>query len=238
MALKVNPADNITTKGFAFEDFSKWISTYEKYEKAISRQRLFNKSLCWALFRVWLNDFLQSSNEDYLIGAAGYFCDVDDSYCNMAVRYLDDYHAAISHMKSTKDKTKGIMFDFRDYRHFFVCVKCCLCGEYITKNINGSFEHICVSCRTDFLTKEKAKVSQHIARTSDQDNPNKLTLPQWISILEENSYRCVYCGADYEELDHVYPVSKGGLTTKDNCVPSCASCNRSKSANLIEVNYD
>jgi 5-methylcytosine-specific restriction endonuclease McrA len=48
--------------------------------------------------------------------------------------------------------------------------------------------------------------------------------------------KCVYCEKHlpYEEAtkDHVIPVSKGGLTTWENCVLSCHPCNFKK-ANLL-----
>lgn len=41
---------------------------------------------------------------------------------------------------------------------------------------------------------------------------------------------CVYCGGDYEDVDHVMPVKLGGLDTKENLVPSCSRCNKKKNA--------
>lgn len=41
---------------------------------------------------------------------------------------------------------------------------------------------------------------------------------------------CVYCGSDYEDIDHVFPVKLGGLDIKENLVPSCSRCNKIKSA--------
>ena len=43
---------------------------------------------------------------------------------------------------------------------------------------------------------------------------------------------CHYChrqvGADALTLDHVIPRSRGGRTTRGNCVPACHECNASK----------
>jgi len=50
-------------------------------------------------------------------------------------------------------------------------------------------------------------------------------------------FKCQYCGEvyDYDELtiDHVIPRSKGGLTTWENTVTSCKSCNYKKGDRLI-----
>ncbi len=40
---------------------------------------------------------------------------------------------------------------------------------------------------------------------------------------------CIYCGKKSESIDHIEPLSKGGLSITKNCVPACLSCNGSKS---------
>jgi len=40
--------------------------------------------------------------------------------------------------------------------------------------------------------------------------------------------RCAYCFGPYEELDHLYPLSKGGAHSLENLAPSCRRCNRRK----------
>ena len=39
-------------------------------------------------------------------------------------------------------------------------------------------------------------------------------------------YLCWICGKDYEEIDHVIPVSKGGTNWPANLRPICKKCNR------------
>ena len=46
---------------------------------------------------------------------------------------------------------------------------------------------------------------------------------------------CAYCGcAGDMEIEHVVPISRGGAHDISNIVPACASCNRSKSAHIME----
>ena len=40
------------------------------------------------------------------------------------------------------------------------------------------------------------------------------------------------------EIDHIVPLSKGGLTSRDNLQTLCWRCNRSKSDNIDLSNYD
>jgi hypothetical protein len=44
---------------------------------------------------------------------------------------------------------------------------------------------------------------------------------------------CVYCGAEAETVDHVWPAGRGGPESVDNLVPACRRCNRSKRAALL-----
>jgi len=44
---------------------------------------------------------------------------------------------------------------------------------------------------------------------------------------------CIYCGAKAEHLEHVIPLSRGGLHSIGNLAPACAKCNLSKGAKLI-----
>lgn len=58
-------------------------------------------------------------------------------------------------------------------------------------------------------------------------------------IKERDGFACKKCGASVEkepnlllEIDHIIPVSKGGLTTEDNLQTLCWRCNRSKGAKI------
>lgn len=58
-------------------------------------------------------------------------------------------------------------------------------------------------------------------------------------IKERDHFTCQKCGVSLEqephlllEIDHIIPVSKGGLTTEDNLQTLCWRCNRSKGAKI------
>jgi len=49
-------------------------------------------------------------------------------------------------------------------------------------------------------------------------------------VLRRDNYTCQYCGSHkHLTLDHVIPVSRGGLHTWDNVVTACERCNQRKS---------
>ena len=57
-------------------------------------------------------------------------------------------------------------------------------------------------------------------------------------VFKRDGFECAYCGATPPsvilELDHVTPISQGGLTEIDNLVTACFSCNRGKANILLD----
>lgn len=53
------------------------------------------------------------------------------------------------------------------------------------------------------------------------------------AILARDGFRCQYCGsAHHLTIDHIIPRSRGGLTSWENVITSCAPCNVRKGACL------
>src|SRR4249919_3869412 len=53
------------------------------------------------------------------------------------------------------------------------------------------------------------------------------------AVFARDNWTCQYCGSRSNlTVDHVIPRSKGGLSTWDNIVASCAPCNRRKADRL------
>ena len=55
-----------------------------------------------------------------------------------------------------------------------------------------------------------------------------------VKALTRDDYTCRYCGGDADCVDHVVPVSQGGLDTLDNAVAACTECNSAKGARTPE----
>lgn len=68
-------------------------------------------------------------------------------------------------------------------------------------------------------------------RAADRER-KKLTPELRSAVLERDGYVCVYCGDTPDEfhIDHVIPVSRGGMTEFENLAASCPCCNLSKHA--------
>lgn len=63
-----------------------------------------------------------------------------------------------------------------------------------------------------------------------------LTAAQWLETLKRAHYRCYYCKKKRPlTMDHVIPLSKGGLHTQENVVPACRECNSSKRDQILTL---
>ena len=65
---------------------------------------------------------------------------------------------------------------------------------------------------------------------------NKISAIIRAEVLERDGSRCRYCNDENGpfHIDHVFPVSKGGLDVIDNLVVACVPCNLSKSDKTLE----
>jgi 5-methylcytosine-specific restriction endonuclease McrA len=62
-----------------------------------------------------------------------------------------------------------------------------------------------------------------------------LTVADWKLVLEVYGSACLACGdADKVTIDHVVPISHGGLNTIENVQPLCSYCNTSKGARVVD----
>jgi 5-methylcytosine-specific restriction endonuclease McrA len=121
--------------------------------------------------------------------------------------------------------------------------------------LNATFEpiNVCTVRRaTVLLLKEKAEVIErgdtelHWARGA-LPRPHVIRLRTYVrvprdphrrkitrrAVFARDQWECQYCGARAAlTVDHVIPRSKGGGSTWDNIVASCAPCNRRKGDRL------
>lgn len=57
-------------------------------------------------------------------------------------------------------------------------------------------------------------------------------------VLVRDNFTCAYCGNYADTIDHVIPRKDGGLSTYDNCVAACKSCNHKKGhKSLTQMNW-
>jgi 5-methylcytosine-specific restriction endonuclease McrA len=90
---------------------------------------------------------------------------------------------------------------------------------------------------------EKAKLGRRLHRRNKRKMgiASKITIPQWNEILEFYNHTCQLChkpaGDEQLTIDHIIPISKGGLHTWQNLWPAHHSCNSGKHAKLVDLPY-
>ncbi len=53
------------------------------------------------------------------------------------------------------------------------------------------------------------------------------------ALMHRDRFRCAYCGAKADTVDHVVPRSRGGEHSWENCVAACSTCNHRKADKLL-----
>lgn len=126
--------------------------------------------------------------------------------------------------------------------------RCVFCGQFkeitefpkngVDKHGNPVYRQDCKVCynirRNENRTKKKHNDFIGSQKRRGEDNLN-FSHQEWKECVIFFSGECAYCGSTPRKgqrltRDHLLPVSQGGLTTQDNIVPACSSCNSSKGA--------
>lgn len=68
------------------------------------------------------------------------------------------------------------------------------------------------------------------ALRSQVSPPDALSI-EYLSIIKNDP--CSYCGAAFQEADHIVPLAGGGTNAWDNFTASCTTCNRVKNARSL-----
>lgn len=81
------------------------------------------------------------------------------------------------------------------------------------------------------LLKEMKRAAE--SRTAAQVQRNLVSDSLRYDVMKRDGFRCVLCGRDASDgvklhVDHIIPVSKGGLSTMENLRTLCEDCNRGK----------
>ncbi|WP_412125909.1 HNH endonuclease [Streptomyces platensis] len=104
---------------------------------------------------------------------------------------------------------------------------CSLCGKPFKWR---GMVSVCMPCRwrtdPEFRGMKIAASRAHRARKAGAAVLGPVSTAVQAAILAVGT--CVYCDGPAEELDHVWPLAKGGLHHESNLVPACGPCNKTK----------
>lgn len=138
------------------------------------------------------------------------------------------------YVKVTYTSPQGRNSYYRDYTYYQQSI------ENIVKSIDYE-KQIAAEKEKYEREKREERERQKALRPAKQIERSKLTKKLRYEILERDHYKCVICGRSAEDgvilhVDHIIPVSKGGLTVPENLRTLCADCNLGKSDTLPKAN--
>lgn len=92
--------------------------------------------------------------------------------------------------------------------------------------------------RAGFESAQAARARQSTVQARRQRERSLMTAGMRMNILRRDNFRCRMCGSSAADgislhVDHIVPVSRGGLTLSENLQVLCNSCNLGKSNKFI-----
>lgn len=96
--------------------------------------------------------------------------------------------------------------------------------------------HVLRTDRETYLTRKSLVQGKRRALKYDNPGYEAFTYEQWLDVLVACDFRCTYCNSQPHRLqmDHVFPLAKGGPHCLSNVTPACARCNQSKHDSTLE----
>ena len=156
--------------------------------------------------------------------------------------YLDNYERITKkHEQYRENNREQLKENQRRYRKDYPERARGCCKKYYENNSESLKKSVKEYSKTENGKANNQRKSTK-RRVREKEIINTLTAKEWIDILSEYNYQCVYCGVKFNknikpERDHVIPISKGGNNIKENIVPACRSCNSIKGSNNLTSKF-
>ncbi len=91
----------------------------------------------------------------------------------------------------------------------------------------------------EYKLRYRLMVHRRRERFNANGETGRISVSDIQDIFKRDNYSCLKCGSlEYLTLDHILPVSKGGISSKDNLQTLCRSCNSSKSTKTMDYRKD
>lgn len=154
--------------------------------------------------------------------------------CNRLIPIQSAYR--LQHRKTIKTVQASYSIDYSVPGAYCIhCVKQAVekqfssCQECAKKTADTIYGY-CYDC-APIAKAYNIQVSSHLERARKANVPATLTLRQWARTVAYFKGKCAYCRSrPFQVLEHFIPISLGGGTTEDNCIPACQKCNSKKAA--------
>lgn len=120
----------------------------------------------------------------------------------------------------------------------FELVECISCGSLSTKRRMGGMK-ACKSCRNGGRRRENREMRMAVqsARASNlrSEGAGSILPGQILGRFAMFGWKCWICGSPAEAVDHIFPLSKGGLNVAANIRPCCRPCNSRKGGRMYSL---
>lgn len=132
---------------------------------------------------------------------------------------------------------------------FYTCVTDVTANSIIAREaravwcIKGEVSHLSHLSQGDNMANEYLWIERIIYEEEEQKKKDIKKVRAGVTkgirqaVIERDKYTCQLCGASYHvflEVDHKIPVSKGGTSDIENLWTLCQTCNRKKSAKILQ----
>lgn len=148
-----------------------------------------------------------------------------------AAPYVDTVNVLSQEPLSSFNRYRALVLD-TSYRPIdIVPWQRAICLDLFDKvDVLEYYDALVHSARAEFMIPAVLRVRMYVQR----DNRGKISLTKRNLLLRDNS-TCQYCGAITDlTVDHITPVSKGGLWEWSNLVTACNTCNGRKGSKTLK----
>lgn len=118
-------------------------------------------------------------------------------------------------------------------------VMCCV--EYVSPQGRNHYRKTDVFTADDILDEIKRQKNERSYRSTEawrrKAERSRVTPAVRYRIMQRDGFRCCVCGGSAKEgvsleVDHIIPISKGGISDEANLQTLCRDCNRGKGADI------
>jgi hypothetical protein len=161
-------------------------------------------------------------------------------------RYYEEIHDWVAPLRDTEFiKNLKISFSVKKYKKYeeklveeellkpvtnpeFICMT-----EYVSPKGRNAYTGECVYTLDEIIRHTQNVEEQESRKKSKSYQRQMMTASLRYDIMKRDNFKCVLCGRSAKDgvklhVDHIVPVSKGGLTTPDNLRTLCEECNFGK----------
>ncbi len=104
-------------------------------------------------------------------------------------------------------------------------IRCSVCDK---KTVNFHADGVCYDCKENPRLRD---ISSALSRARTAGKPATLASQEWALACAYFRGSCAYCRTRHAMvLEHFLPITLGGGTTVENCVPACIECNGKKAS--------